>query len=71
MTSIILWVFLIITWLASICFIVDRCDKRKVPDSCLLWFLIICPIVNTIIAAYLGIRYGNWKESLKVLFSND
>ena len=68
---ILLWVFLVTVWITSGYCIIDRCDKRQVPDSCLIQLLALCPIVNTLIAMYLGMRYGNWKESLKVLFSND
>ena len=71
MLSVIFAIFLVAIWAISGLVIVNRCEKKKVPDNCLIWFLIICPIINTILAIYFCCRYGNYKESLKILFSND
>lgn len=49
----------------------NRCDQKQVPGNCLIWFLIMCPIINTILAIYFWCKHNNHKESLKILFSND
>lgn len=51
--------------------VANRCDQKQVPGNCLIWFLIMCPIINTILAIYFWCKHNNHKESLKILFSND
>ena len=63
--------FLLVIWLISSFALADRCDQKQVPGNCLIWFLIICPIINTILVIYFCYKYDNYKESLKILFSND
>ena len=63
--------FLLVIYLISSFTLANRCDQKQVPDNCLIWFLIMCPIINTILAIYFCYKHNNYKESLKILFSND
>lgn len=63
--------FLVALWITSVFALLDVCEQKKVPDNCLIWFLIVCPIVNTILVIYFCYKHNNYKDSLKILFSND
>ena len=63
--------FLLAIWVISSIALANRCEQKQVPGNCLIWFLIICPIINTILAIYFCYKQNNYKESLKILFSND
>lgn len=63
--------FLVALWIISIFALGDICEKKKVPDNCLIWFLIVCPIVNTVLVIYFCYKHNDYKDSLKILFSND
>lgn len=63
--------FLLAIWAISSFALANRCDQKQVPNNCLIWFLITCPIINTILAIYFCCKHNNCKESLKILFSND
>lgn len=63
--------FLVALWIISVFALEDRCERKKVPNNCLIWFLIVCPIINTILVIYFCYKHNNYIDSLKILFSND
>ena len=63
--------FLLAIWVISSIALANRCEQKQVPGNCLIWFLIICPIINTILAIYFCYKHNNCKKSLKILFSDD
>lgn len=71
MIDILFVIFLVALWIISSFALSNRCDQKKVPDNCLIWFLIMCPIINTVLVIYFCYKCNNYKESLKILFSND
>lgn len=60
-----------VIYLVSCGIIINRCEKKNVPDSCLIVLLTLCPVVNTLLAIYFTVKFDNCKESFKTLFSND
>lgn len=60
----------IIIYLISVGYIGIRMDTRKVETNLLTILILLCPLVNTIIALYFLHKNSDYKKSIKRLFND-
>lgn len=60
----------IIIYLISIGYIGIRMDTRKVETNLLTILILLCPLVNTIIALYFLHKNSDYKKSIERLFND-
>lgn len=62
-------IFIIVVWVCSGFAIVDRWVKNNVPTNILSVLILLCPVINTLLALYYG--YPEFKETLSKIFKNN
>ena len=60
--SIIFIIFIIVVWVCSWFAIADRWARNNVPTNILSVLILLCPVINTLLALYYG--YPEFKETL-------
>ena len=60
--SIIFIIFVIFIWACSGFAIIDKWVKNNVPTNILSLLILLCPVINTLLALYYG--YPEFKETL-------
>lgn len=60
----------IIIYLVSVGYIGVRMDTRKVETNLLTILILLCPLVNTIIALYFLHKNSDYKKSIERLFND-
>ena len=60
--SIIFIIFVIFIWACSWFAIIDKWVKNDVPTNILSVLILLCPVINTLLALYYG--YPEFKETL-------
>ena len=60
--SIIFIIFVIFIWACSWFAIIDKWFKNDVPTNILSVLILLCPVINTLLALYYG--YPEFKETL-------
>lgn len=63
-------VFSIIIYLISLCYISVRMDNNRVEVNLLTILILLCPILNTILALYFLHKNSDYKKSIKKLFND-
>lgn len=67
--SIIFIIFIIVVWVCSWFAIVDRWARNNVPTNILSVLILLCPVINTLLALYYG--YSEFKETLSKIIKNN
>lgn len=57
-------------YLASVFYLGVRMDNKQVETNLLIILILLCPIVNTLVAAYLLHKNSDYKKSLEKLFND-
>ena len=57
-------------YFASMCYIGTRMDTKRVETNLLTILILLCPLVNTIIALYLLNKNSDYKKSIEKLFND-
>lgn len=60
----------VLIYFVSIGYISDRMNTKRVEINLLTILILLCPLVNTIIALYLLHKNSDYKESIKELFND-
>ena len=67
--QIILIMIIVFIWICSIVAIIEGYAKNDVPINMVSIAILICPIINTLLALYYG--YPEFKETLSKIFKNN
>ena len=67
--SIIFIIFVIFILACSVVAIIDKWFKNDVPINILSVLILLCPVINTLLALYYG--YPEFKETLSKIFKNN
>ena len=67
--SIIFIIFVIFIWACSWFAIIDKWVKNNVPTNILSVLILLCPVINTLLALYYG--YAEFKKTLSKIFKNN
>lgn len=67
--SIIFIIFVIFIWACSVAAIMDKWFKNDVHINILSVLILLCPVINTLLALYYG--YPEFKETLSKIFKNN
>ena len=67
--SIIFIIFVIFIWACSGVAVIDKWFKNDVPTNILSVLILLCPVINTLLALYYG--YPKFKETLSKIFKNN
>ena len=67
--SIIFIIFIIFILAYSVVTIIDKWFKNDVPINILSVLILLCPVINTLLALYYG--YPEFKETLSKIFKNN
>ena len=59
-------IFIILIWACSGVAIIDKWFKNDVPTNILSVLILLCPVINTLLALYYG--YPEFKETLSKIF---
>ena len=62
-------IFIIVVWVCSGFAIVDRWARNNVPTNILSVLILLCPVINTLLALYYG--YPEFKETLSKICKNN
>lgn len=62
--------FCTIIYLMSICYLGVRIDTKEVEVNLLIILILLCPIINTILALYFLNKNSDYKQSIKRLFDD-
>ena len=62
--------FSVIFYLISVAYIGNRMDDKRAEVNLLTILILLCPIINTIIALYFLNKNSNYKQSIKRLFDD-
>lgn len=57
------------TWIGSMVAIIDKWAKNNVPTNLLSVLILLCPIINTLLALYYV--YPEYKKTLSKIFKNN
>lgn len=57
-------------YIVSVAYLGIRMDTKKVETNLLTILILLCPLVNTIIALYLLHKNSDYKKSIKKLFND-
>lgn len=60
----------VLIYFVSIGYISDRMNTKRVEINLLTILILLCPLVNTIIALYLLHKNSDYKKSIKELFND-
>ena len=67
--SIIFIIFIIFIWASSGFAVIDKWSKNDVSINILSVLILLCPVINTLLALYYG--YPEFKETLSKIFKNN
>ena len=67
--SIIFIIFVIFIWACSWFAIIDKWFKNDIPINILSVLILLCPVINTLLALYYD--YPEFKETLSKIFKNN
>ena len=67
--SIIFIIFVIFIWACSGVAVIDKWFKNDVPTNILSVLILLCPVINTLLALYYG--YPEFKETLSKIFKKN
>ena len=67
--SIIFIIFVIFIWACSWIAVIDKWFKNDVPTNILSVLILLCPVINTLLALYYG--YPEFKETLSKIFKKN
>ena len=67
--SIIFIIFVIFIWACSVVAVIDKWFKNDIPTNILSVLILLCPVINTLLALYYG--YPEFKETLSKIFKNN
>ena len=67
--QIILIMIIVFIWICSIVAIIEKYAENDVPINMVSIAILICPIINTLLALYYG--YPEFKETLSKIFKNN
>ena len=67
--SIIFIIFIIFIWACSWFAVIDKWFKNDVPINILSALILLCPVINTLLALYYS--YPEFKETLSKIFKNN
>ena len=67
--SIIFIIFVIFIWTCSLVSVIDKWVKNNVPTNIVSLLILLCPVINTLLALYYG--YSEFKETLSKIFKNN
>ena len=67
--SIIFIIFIIFIWACSWIAVIDKWFKNDVPTNILSVLILLCPVINTLLALYYG--YPEFKETLSKIFKKN
>lgn len=56
-------------WIGSAFAIINKWVKNNVPTNILSVLILLCPVINTLLALYYG--YPEFKETLSKIFKNN
>ena len=56
-------------YVGSVFAIIDKWTKNNVPTNIVSILILVCPIINTLLALYYG--YPEFKETLSKIFKNN
>ena len=62
--------FSVIFYLISVAYIGNRMDDKRAEVNLLTILILLCPIINTILALYFLNKNSNYKQSIKRLFDD-
>ena len=62
-------IFIIFIWACSGVAIIDKWFKNNVPINILSILILLCPVINTLLALYYG--YPEFKETLSKIFKKN
>lgn len=57
-------------YLASVFYLGVRIDNKQVETNLLIILILLCPIINTLVAVYLLHKNSDYKKSLEKLFND-
>ena len=60
----------IVIYLASVFYLCVRIDNKQVETNLLIILILLCPIINTLVTAYLLHKNSDYKKSIKKLFND-
>lgn len=61
--------FLVLIYIVSMVYIAIICDKKCVELNILTLFLIMCPVLNSLLSLYFLNKQAHYKESLERIFN--
>ncbi len=59
----------LVIWIGSAFAIINKWVKNNVPTNILSVLILLCPVINTLLALYYG--YPEFKETLSKIFKNN
>lgn len=59
----------LVIWMSSAFAIINKWVKNNVPTNILSVLILLCPVINTLLALYYG--YPEFKETLSKIFKNN
>lgn len=68
--SVLIGIFSIVVYLISLGYIGARMDDKRVEINLLTILILLCPILNTVLALYFLHKDSDYKKSIKRLFND-